>query len=162
MKADLKLRNGYLSCLKLSSLLRSSALSFFSCSALKAINNQQLKISKLGKSSLPKTNSRKGVKTTESGLQYLVLQEGTGTVYPKTSDKVTVHYHGTLLDGTVFDSSVERGESIQFGLGTGYQRLDRRITTDGRRRKDAAIYSVRACLWQSLCGLDPGRFCTDF
>ena len=59
---------------------------------------------------------QEGVKTTESGLQYLVLQEGTGTVHPTASDKVTVHYHGTLLDGTVFDSSVERGETIQFGL----------------------------------------------
>lgn len=72
---------------------------------------------KVGQEFLAENKQQEGVKTTESGLQYLVLQEGTGTVYPKTSDKVTVHYHGTLLDGTVFDSSVERGESIQFGLG---------------------------------------------
>ena len=57
-----------------------------------------------------------GVKTTESGLQYLVLQEGTGTVHPNANDRVKVHYHGTLIDGTVFDSSVERGEPISFGL----------------------------------------------
>jgi len=56
------------------------------------------------------------VQTTESGLQYEVLVKGDGTVQPKATDKVTVHYHGTLIDGTVFDSSVERGETISFGL----------------------------------------------
>ena len=57
-----------------------------------------------------------GVKTTSSGLQYLVLEEGTGTDHPGATDKVKVHYHGTLIDGTVFDSSVERGQPIEFGL----------------------------------------------
>ena len=57
-----------------------------------------------------------GVKTTDSGLQYMVLQEGAGTEHPGASDRVKVHYHGTLIDGTVFDSSVERGEPISFGL----------------------------------------------
>jgi peptidylprolyl isomerase len=57
-----------------------------------------------------------GVNTTASGLQYIVLSEGSGTVHPKASDKVKVHYHGTLIDGTVFDSSVDRGEPISFGL----------------------------------------------
>jgi len=56
------------------------------------------------------------VVTTESGLQYKVLQEGTGSEHPGPKDKVRVHYHGTLIDGRVFDSSVERGESISFGL----------------------------------------------
>ena len=69
-----------------------------------------------GATFLAENKDKEGVQTTSSGLQYLVLQEGTGTVHPKASDKVTVHYHGTLLDGTVFDSSVERGETIQFGL----------------------------------------------
>jgi peptidylprolyl isomerase len=54
--------------------------------------------------------------TTESGLQVEVLKAGTGTVHPKASDRVKVHYHGTLTDGTVFDSSVDRGEPISFGL----------------------------------------------
>ncbi|GAK84012.1 FKBP-type peptidyl-prolyl cis-trans isomerase FklB [Vibrio ponticus] len=58
-----------------------------------------------------------GVVTTESGLQYLVLEKGEGTVHPTKSNKVKVHYHGTLIDGTVFDSSVDRGEPITFGLG---------------------------------------------
>mgnify|MGYP000394341983 CR=1 FL=1 len=57
-----------------------------------------------------------GVKTTPSGLQYKVLTTGTGSAHPNQSDKVKVHYHGTLTDGTVFDSSVARGEPISFGL----------------------------------------------
>ncbi|MDP5292103.1 FKBP-type peptidyl-prolyl cis-trans isomerase [Oceanimonas sp. CHS3-5] len=69
-----------------------------------------------GDAFLAENKQQEGVQTTASGLQYLVLQPGTGTVHPRTSDKVTVHYHGTLLDGTVFDSSVNRGETIQFGL----------------------------------------------
>lgn len=55
------------------------------------------------------------VKETASGLQYMVLQEGKGE-HPTATSKVTVHYTGKLLDGTVFDSSVERGEPITFGL----------------------------------------------
>ena len=54
--------------------------------------------------------------TTASGLKYKVLKHGTGTTSPKATDTVKVHYHGTLLDGTVFDSSVERGEPISFPL----------------------------------------------
>jgi len=54
--------------------------------------------------------------TTASGLRYQVLKQGTGTVSPKATDTVKVHYHGTLLDGTVFDSSVARGEPISFPL----------------------------------------------
>jgi len=54
--------------------------------------------------------------TTLSGLQYQILKEGNGPV-PTKNDNVETHYHGTLLDGTVFDSSVERGESISFPVG---------------------------------------------
>jgi FKBP-type peptidyl-prolyl cis-trans isomerase len=54
--------------------------------------------------------------TTASGLKYQVLKHGTGTVSPKATDTVKVHYHGTLLNGTVFDSSVQRGEPISFPL----------------------------------------------
>jgi FKBP-type peptidyl-prolyl cis-trans isomerase len=56
------------------------------------------------------------MKTTASGLKYQVLKHGDGKVSPKPTDKVTVHYHGTLLDGTVFDSSVKRGKPATFGL----------------------------------------------
>jgi FKBP-type peptidyl-prolyl cis-trans isomerase len=57
-----------------------------------------------------------GPKATASGLKYTVLQKGTGKVNPKATDNVTVHYHGTLLDGTVFDSSVERKQPATFPL----------------------------------------------
>jgi len=58
---------------------------------------------------------REGVITTNSGLQYEIVAGGTGPA-PAATDKVNVHYHGTLPDGTVFDSSVDRGESITFPL----------------------------------------------
>ncbi|PMM02645.1 peptidylprolyl isomerase [Vibrio kanaloae] len=69
-----------------------------------------------GQQFLLENGTKEGVITTESGLQYLVLEEGTGTEHPTKNSKVTVHYHGTLIDGTVFDSSVERGEPISFAL----------------------------------------------
>ena len=59
---------------------------------------------------------QEGVKSTDSGLQYKVITKGAGTVYPTANSNVKVHYHGTLIDGTVFDSSVNRGEPISFGL----------------------------------------------
>src|SRR5690606_22544789 len=58
---------------------------------------------------------REGVQTTESGLQYEVIQQGEG-VKPTLADEVTVHYRGELTDGTVFDSSFDRGEPITFPL----------------------------------------------
>ncbi|NAX48406.1 FKBP-type peptidyl-prolyl cis-trans isomerase [Photobacterium halotolerans] len=81
-------------------------------------NNKQLAVQNAeeGKAFLEANKNQEGVKTTASGLQYTVLKSGTGTAHPKPSDKVTVHYHGTLIDGTVFDSSVERGEPIAFNL----------------------------------------------
>jgi FKBP-type peptidyl-prolyl cis-trans isomerase len=65
---------------------------------------------------VPVSAPKSDMKTTASGLKYAVLKQGTGTVSPKATDTVKVHYHGTLLDGTVFDSSVERGEPISFPL----------------------------------------------
>ena len=62
------------------------------------------------------SGQKKEMQTTASGLKYQVLKHGTGTVSPKATDTVKVHYHGTLLDGTIFDSSVERGEPITFPL----------------------------------------------
>ena len=59
---------------------------------------------------------RIGVNVTESGLQYEILVEGNGEK-PTSESQVTVHYHGTLIDGTVFDSSVDRGEPANFGVG---------------------------------------------
>ena len=72
---------------------------------------------------LEENGKRPGVKTTASGLQYEIMKEGTGPM-PKATDKVTTHYHGTLLDGKVFDSSVNRGQPIDFpcnGVIQGWQ-----------------------------------------
>jgi FKBP-type peptidyl-prolyl cis-trans isomerase FklB len=69
-----------------------------------------------GKKFLEENAKKDGVKTLPDGLQYQVIKEGTGPK-PLVSDKVTVHYHGTLIDGTVFDSSVDRGQPAQFGVG---------------------------------------------
>lgn len=68
-----------------------------------------------GKSFLAENAKRDGVVTLASGLQYEVITAGTGET-PVASDKVKVHYHGTLIDGTVFDSSVSRGEPATFGV----------------------------------------------
>jgi FKBP-type peptidyl-prolyl cis-trans isomerase FklB len=68
-----------------------------------------------GEEFLAANEKRPGVVKTPSGLQYEVIRMGTGD-RPKAEDNVTVHYHGTLTDGTVFDSSVERGEPASFGL----------------------------------------------
>ncbi|PVY40210.1 FKBP-type peptidyl-prolyl cis-trans isomerase N-terminal domain-containing protein [Pontibacter virosus] len=68
---------------------------------------------KAGEAFLAENKNKEGVKTLPSGLQYQVLEEGTGKS-PAASDKVTTHYHGTLIDGTVFDSSYERGQPATF------------------------------------------------
>ena len=69
-----------------------------------------------GNAFLEKNKARAGVTTTESGLQYEILTAGTGPM-PTAADQVRVHYHGTLIDGKVFDSSVDRGEPVVFGVG---------------------------------------------
>lgn len=70
---------------------------------------------KNGESFLTENAKREGIKVTESGLQYEVLESGKGDS-PKASDNVEVHYTGKLIDGTVFDSSVERGVPASFGV----------------------------------------------
>ena len=65
---------------------------------------------------LAENQSKEGVMTTESGLQYEVLSQGDGSM-PGSEDQVQLHYRGTLIDGTEFDSSYERGEPAQFGVG---------------------------------------------
>lgn len=69
-----------------------------------------------GKQFLEENKKRQEVTTTASGLQYEVLTRGTGTMSPKETDKVEVHYHGTLINGDVFDSSVQRGQPAAFAL----------------------------------------------
>jgi FKBP-type peptidyl-prolyl cis-trans isomerase len=70
---------------------------------------------KKGEEFLAENGKKEGVKTTASGLQYEVLTEGKGE-HPTKDDKVTVNYKGTLLDGTVFDSSYDRGQPVSFPL----------------------------------------------
>ena len=68
-----------------------------------------------GKKFLEENGKRPGVVVLASGLQYEILTEGTGA-RPTAKSKVTCHYHGTLIDGTVFDSSVQRGQPATFPL----------------------------------------------
>ena len=75
--------------------------------------NQRLAID--SKIFLEQNKQKDGVMTTESGLQYLILSEGRGN-NPTLNDNVTVHYHGTLIDGTIFDSSVDRKQPATFPL----------------------------------------------
>ncbi|MCC7419463.1 MAG: FKBP-type peptidyl-prolyl cis-trans isomerase [Planctomycetaceae bacterium] len=71
---------------------------------------------KAGKAYLEKNAKKEGVKVTKSGIQYEVMKAGKGGQSPKKTDTVTTHYHGTLIDGTVFDSSVSRKQPAQFRL----------------------------------------------
>jgi len=68
---------------------------------------------KTGEAFLAENKTKPGVVTTASGLQYQVIKEGTGPK-PLPTDKVKCHYHGTLIDGTIFDSSVDRGQPVDF------------------------------------------------
>ena len=73
------------------------------------------KNAEIGRKFLEENKKRANVTVLPSGLQYEVLASGEGE-HPKATDKVTVHYTGTLVDGTVFDSSVQRGEPATFGV----------------------------------------------
>jgi FKBP-type peptidyl-prolyl cis-trans isomerase FklB len=79
----------------------------------KAAEGEKTKLE--GENFLAENKTKDGVITTESGLQYIVLKEGTGEM-PKLTDRVKVHYHGTLIDGTVFDSSVDKGKPYETPL----------------------------------------------
>lgn len=68
-----------------------------------------------GRAFLEENKKKENVTTLDSGLQYEILTEGKGAL-PKATDSVRCHYHGTLLDGTVFDSSVQRGQPAVFGV----------------------------------------------
>lgn len=81
--------------------------------AVKKASETAEKNQKSGEEFLAKNKEKEGVKTTESGLQYQVIQEGTGRS-PKDNDTVRVHYTGTLVNGEKFDSSVDRGQPAEF------------------------------------------------
>ncbi len=84
-------------------------------SAGKMAESQKVSVAnkKIGDAFLAENKAKPGVQTTASGLQYSVEKEGTGPK-PASTDKVKVHYTGRLIDGKVFDSSVERGQPIEF------------------------------------------------
>lgn len=83
--------------------------------ALKKAEEDFAEVKLEGEKFLEKNKDEEGVMVTDSGLQYIVLEEGTGEK-PSSESKVKVHYHGTLIDGTVFDSSVDKGTPAQFGV----------------------------------------------
>lgn len=84
---------------------------------MKGIANAKSEAAKpAGLAYLAENMKKPGVRVTDSGLQYEVIKSGSGAK-PAASDKVKTHYHGMLTDGTVFDSSVERGEPISFQVG---------------------------------------------
>ncbi|MCB9359830.1 MAG: FKBP-type peptidyl-prolyl cis-trans isomerase [Flavobacteriales bacterium] len=91
---------------------------YFKEKASKASNEKQKELQEIavkGNEFLKENATKEGVTVTESGLQYIVLTEGTGK-QPTATSSVTVHYHGTTPDGEVFDSSVNRGRPATFGL----------------------------------------------
>jgi FKBP-type peptidyl-prolyl cis-trans isomerase len=91
-----------------------SLLLLASCSSGSQENQDSYNAYKKEGEDFLKTNAKEeGVITLPSGLQYIVLKEGYGPK-PSLTENVTVHYHGTLIDGTVFDSSVDRGEPLTF------------------------------------------------
>lgn len=92
------------------------AQSFLNTYFVEAQAKESQKTKEEGEKFLAENKTKDGVITTESGLQYKVEKEGTGAK-PTASDQVKVHYTGTLLDGTKFDSSVDRGEPAVFGVG---------------------------------------------
>lgn len=86
---------------------------FYKSSESKKIAAENLVI---GQQFLLENQSKEGIHTTPSGLQFEILAKGDGTQNPTASNTVTVHYHGTMLNGVVFDSSVERGSPLSFPL----------------------------------------------
>ena len=115
--------------------------------ARKALAEKNLKE---GEQFLAENAKKEGVVTQPSGLQYKVITDGTGKK-AKPTDTVTVHYRGTMIDGTEFDSSYKRNEPATFQLQNVIPGLDRRSLTDESRFQVAAFYPFEACLWGRRC-----------
>lgn len=131
----------------LSDVLSGSSLQLDLATMKQAIEKQQKKLlakveqeaqqkKQKGIDFLEKNKSVAGVNVLPNGLQYIVIKAGDGK-QPAATDKVTVHYHGTLTDGTVFDSSVDRGEPTSFSLDRvipGFRESLTRMKTGGKWR----------------------------
>ena len=98
-----------------------------------------------GKKFLEENKKRPGVVTLPSGLQYEVINEGNTGTYAKATDQVQCHYEGTLIDGTLFDSSIKRGQPATFGVSQvipGWWKP----ATNARRRQMETLHPQRAGL----------------
>lgn len=93
-------------------------VAFIAFYLFRSVSNNKIaaKNIELGSHYLSQNKTNDAVTETASGLQFMVLQEGDGQEHPKATTTVKVHYHGTLIDGTVFDSSVDRNEAVSFPL----------------------------------------------
>ena len=89
---------------------------FFLLKKIQSKSVSALETKQEGLNYLQAHQSEEGTTTTASGLQMQTLEEGAGNVHPKLTDKVLVHYHGMLINGQVFDSSVDRQKPITFAL----------------------------------------------
>ena len=103
-----------------------------------------------GKQFLEENKQRPGVVTLPSGLQYEVINEGNVGKYAKATDQVKCHYEGTLVDGTLFDSSIKRGQPAVFGK-SGNPRLGRSFAAHARRRQMETLHSFRPGIRCTRC-----------
>lgn len=103
-----------------------------------------------GKAFLEENKKKPGVVTLPSGLQYEVINEGTGKK-AKATDQVKCHYEGTLIDGTLFDRLYQARRTGCIRRQSGNPGMGGSIATDARRFQMETLYSVRPCLWRQRC-----------
>ena len=103
-----------------------------------------------GKAFLEENKKNPNIVTLPSGLQYEVITEGNGKK-PKATDRVRCHYEGTLIDGTLFDSSIKRGEPAVFGVNQVIKGWVEALATDVRRCQMETLHSVRPGIRRTGC-----------
>lgn len=103
-----------------------------------------------GKAFLEENKKRAGIVTLPSGLQYEVITEGKGKL-AKATDQVKCHYEGTLIDGTLFDSSIKTRPTGCIRCQSGNPGMGRSSAIDARRFQMEAVYSFRPGLWRTRC-----------
>ena len=120
-----------------------------------SIKGARDKNAKLGEEYMKTNATKEGIKTTESGIQYEILKSGEGAT-PTLQDSVLAHYHGTLIDGTVFDSSIDRGEPAEFpvsGVIKGWTEI-LQIMKEGDKWKVTIPYTL--AYPDGVRGIEPG------